>query len=154
MSHVYHKAYNLNISLLRFFTVYGPRGRPDMAPMMFTKRILNGETIKMFGEGDTSRSYTYVDDVVAGTIAALDNPKPYEIYNIGNDKTVTLKDFISILEDICGRKAIIQKEPRHPADVPLTYASIEKAKEMLGYNPETDVKEGLRKMVDWYKERF
>ncbi|MDZ7587504.1 MAG: NAD-dependent epimerase/dehydratase family protein, partial [Patescibacteria group bacterium] len=125
------REYSFPITVLRFFTVYGPKGRPDMAPYLFTKQILEGKTITRFGDGSTSRDYTYIDDIVEGIIAAIDRPQVYEIINLGNNRPVKLNDFIAVIEKITGKKADIQEQPRHPADVKQTYADIAKAKKLL-----------------------
>lgn len=140
----------MNITCLRFFTVYGPRGRPDMAPYIFTKAILNGEPIHMFGEGDTRRDYTYITDILTGIINSLDL-EGYHIINLGNNNPITLKGFIEIIEKHAGKKAIIVKKPIPQGDVHTTYADISKAKNLLNYAPEVSIEEGLKRLVDWYK---
>ncbi len=145
------RKYSFPITVLRFFTVYGPKGRPDMAPYLFTKRILEGKTITRFGDGSTSRDYTYIDDIVEGIIAAVNKPQAYEIINLGNNQPVKLNDFIAMIEKITGEKAIIEEQPRHPADVPQTYADISKAKKLLNWQPKTDLETGMRRFIEWYK---
>ncbi|MDZ4229487.1 MAG: GDP-mannose 4,6-dehydratase [Patescibacteria group bacterium] len=140
----------LPVTILRFFTVYGPAGRPDMAPYLFTQAILAGQPIIRYGDGSTKRDYTYIDDIVSGIVAALNRPLAYEIINLGNNQPVSLKDFIAAIETLTGKKAKIINKPRHPADVPLTYADISKAQKLLGWQPTTDLKTGLTKFIDWY----
>ncbi|MEM3373885.1 MAG: GDP-mannose 4,6-dehydratase [Candidatus Woesearchaeota archaeon] len=154
LCYTYSYLYNLNSSCLRFFTVYGPRGRPDMAPYMFTKNILEGKPIKVYGDGSSKRDYTYVSDVVSGIIAALEKNFKYEIFNLGNSNTVSLNELIKTIEEITGKKAIIKREKMPKGDVPLTYADITKSKRLLGYEPKTNIKEGMQKFYEWYKEVF
>jgi len=151
--YTYHYLHGMNIACLRFFTVYGPRGRPDMIPMMFMKKILAGEPIDQFGDGSSMRDYTYVDDIVSGVIASCDTIKGYEIFNLGNDSPVKLSEFISTLEHVLGKKAQINIKPPFAGDVPLTYADITKARKMLNYDPKTKIDQGLKNMYEWYKTR-
>jgi UDP-glucuronate 4-epimerase len=151
MCHTFSHLYNLNTTCLRFFTVYGPGGRPDMAPYLFTQALFNHQPIKQFGDGSTRRDYTYIDDIVQGVVASLQNPKPFAIYNLGNNQTVSLKDFISTLQEVSGLNAKIIVEASKPGDVPITYADITKAKTELGYSPITDIKTGLANFVSWYR---
>lgn len=148
--HVYHKLYGLPFIALRFFTVYGPGQRPDLAIHRFMRAILKDEPIAMFGDGSTSRDYTYVDDTVQGVLSAIDyNKTSFEIINLGNNYAVSLKDLIAAIEDVMGKKAIINQQPEQPGDVPRTFADISKAKELLNYNPKTELKNGLIKFYDW-----
>lgn len=147
----YHKSYDLPCTCLRYFTVYGPRGRPDMAPYLFLQAILEEKELTMFGSGDSSRDYTYVDDVVAGTIAALDAGLPFEIINVGNSRPVALCHFIGLLERLTGRPAIIRQVPAQRGDLPITCAGIAKAKRLLGYSPQVGIEEGLRRFISWYQ---
>ena len=147
----YHHLYDMDISCLRFFTVYGPRGRPDMAPYKFTKLIVDGEEIKRFGDGSSKRDYTYVSDIVDGILAATDL-KGFEIINLGNNNPVELNYFISVIEDLVGKKAKIKELPIQPGDVNITYADISKAKSLFGYNPKTSIGDGMAKFWHWYKE--
>lgn len=147
----YHEQCKMPITCLRFFTVYGPRGRPDMAVYKFTKLIDEGKPIEVYGDGDTSRDYTYVDDIVSGVLAALHKPFTFEIFNLGNNKTVKLSHLIATIEKALGKKAIIEEMPTQQGDVPITYADISKAQKMLGYNPETKIEQGIKKFVAWYK---
>lgn len=150
--HVYSKLYNLQFVALRFFTVYGPGQRPDLAIHKFTKALLQGEPITMFGDGSTSRDYTYVDDIVQGILAAIEyDQTPFEIINLGNNYTVSLKELIEQLEKITGKKANIVQQPEQPGDVPRTFADISKAQRLLQYNPQTKTEVGLQNFYDWFK---
>lgn len=152
LAYTYHHLYGLNCTSLRFFTVYGPKGRPDMAPYLFTRWVFEDKELTMFGDGSSQRDYTYIDDVVAGVIAALDADLPFEIINLGNSKTVSLKEFISVVEQEVGKPArIVQAKPQ-PGDVPLTNADIRKARELLGYEPRTDIRAGMAQFVSWYRQ--
>lgn len=150
--HAYHHLYHLNITCLRFFTVYGPAGRPDMAPYKFTRKILAGEEILMFGDGSSQRNYTYIDDIIEGIFSALNKKLGYEIINLGGFELVSLKDFISLIENIGGKKAKIKKVAEQPGDMPITSADISKAKQLLNYNPKTDIKKGMTIFIDWFKK--
>lgn len=152
LCYAYAHLYGIKTSCLRFFTVYGPKGRPDMAPYLFTEAVLQGKPIKKFGDGTTRRDYTYIDDIVEGIVAAVEQPFEFEIFNLGNNQPVTLNEFIAEVEAATGKKAIIQQEPMQPGDVEQTYADITKAKKMLGFEPKTSLKQGLKKFVEWYKE--
>lgn len=151
MAYTFNHLYGLQVSGLRFFTVYGPAGRPDMSPFLFTKWILNGERIKLFGDGTQQRDFTYIDDIVSGVVAAINKPRDYEIYNLGNNKPVMILDFIKTIEDITARSAEIEFLPKRDGDVRITCANIGKAAKLLGYKPKTTVHEGLTKFVEWYK---
>jgi UDP-glucuronate 4-epimerase len=152
LCYTYHHLYNMNVVCLRFFTVYGPRGRPDMAPYKFTKLIMEGKPIEVYGDGTTKRDYTYVTDIVSGIISALDI-KGYEIINLGNNNPIELKYFISIIEKNTKIKAKQVKKPMQPGDVNITYADIRKAKKLLKYNPKVPIEEGLKRLVEWYKTK-
>lgn len=143
--------YGLRVVALRYFTVYGPRQRPDLAIHQFTKRIHAGQPIDQFGDGTTRRDYTYIDDIVQGTIAALkyDGPR-FDIFNLGESETIQLKDLISAIEAALGKRAKVNQLPEQPGDVPLTCADISKAKRLLGYKPTTRLSEGLPKFVEWF----
>lgn len=147
----YHKLYGLDIACLRFFTVYGPRGRPDMAAYKFTKRIWEGTPIEMYGDGTTARDYTYVGDIVQGVYAALKKIQGFEIINLGDSQPVKLKDFISIIERAIGKKAMIDQKPIPKGDVPITYADISKAEKLLNYKPKIKIEEGMEIFAEWYK---
>ncbi|MEJ6982161.1 GDP-mannose 4,6-dehydratase [Pedobacter sp. P351] len=152
LGHVYSQLYGIRFLALRFFTVYGPGQRPDLAIHKFFKSILNDQPIPVYGDGSTSRDYTFVSDTVKGVIAAIDyNKSDFEIINLGNHKTVTLAELIEAIESTCGKKAVIDRLPEQPGDVPRTYANISKAQELLGYNPSTGLKEGLDEFYKWFK---
>ncbi|MBW2973155.1 NAD-dependent epimerase [Candidatus Woesearchaeota archaeon] len=151
MAHTYHHLFGLNCTGLRFFTVYGPWGRPDMALFKFVKNTLEGKPIDVYNYGKCKRDFTYVTDIVAGVIAALDNPLPYEIINLGNNVPVELGYFIEIIEKELGKKAIKNMMPLQPGDVPETFADIEKAKKLLGFEPKTKIEEGIKQFIEWYK---
>ena len=151
LGHVYSKLYNIRFVGLRFFTVFGPRQRPDLAIHKFAKKILDSEPIPVFGDGSTQRDYTFVEDIVAGILAAVEYDKsPYEIINLGNNRTVSLSEMIATIEDSFGQKAIINRLPMQAGDVPRTFANISKAQELLGYNPTTNFEEGIEKFKDWF----
>ena len=152
MAHVYHHLFDVHITGLRFFTVYGPWGRPDMAYYAFTNKILNNERIEVFGQGEMKRDFTYIDDIVPAVLRALDTPKDFEIYNLGGNKPVELMHFISVLEKELGVEAAKEFLPMQPGDVRETYAAIEKAKRDLGFKPQIRIEEGLKRFVQWYKE--
>lgn len=149
----YSHLFGIPCSGLRFFTVYGPWGRPDMALFIFTKAILEGKPIQIFNGGDMKRNFTYIDDIVDGIIRVLHTPLPYEIYNIGNGKAEILLNFIEQIELQVGKKAIREYCPIQPGDVPATVADIEKIKN-LGYSPKTNIDEGIPKFVSWYREYY
>lgn len=153
LGHVYSKLFGIRFIALRFFTVYGPSQRPDLAIHKFTKAILAGKPITMYGDGSTSRDYTFVDDTVKGVIAAMRYDKSeFEIINLGNNYSISLKELITSIEEIIGKKAIIELYPDQPGDVPKTFADINKARLLLNYNPQTALKEGLKKFYDWFLE--
>ena len=166
MAHSYSHLYNVPTTGLRFFTVYGPYGRPDMAYFSFTKKILAGEPINVFNNGDMQRDFTYIDDIIKGIIRIIDKPSapqystvttataPYKIYNIGNNQPVTLRRFITAIEDACGRKAQENLLPMQAGDVPITYADIDELVDDIGFKPETSIEEGIEKFVDWYKQYY
>jgi UDP-glucuronate 4-epimerase len=147
----YSKLYKINITCLRFFTVYGPRGRPDMAPYMFSVNIFNGKPIKMFGDGSSKRDYTYVSDIIDGIIGALNRKLRFEIINLGNSNTLSLKEFISTIENVVGKKAVIKKCPMQMGDVPLTFADVSKGNRLIGYEPKVKFKDGINLFWEWYK---
>lgn len=146
----FHLLYGMQCIGLRFFTVYGERGRPDMAPYLFTEKILRGQEIQKFGDGTTKRDYTYISDILSGILGCLTLSAGYEIINLGNNQPVSLNDFIALLEKITGKKALIKKMPMQPGDVNLTFADITKAKQLLGWQPTTSLEQGLRRFVSWY----
>jgi UDP-glucuronate 4-epimerase len=160
-AHSYSHLYRLPTTGLRFFTVYGPWGRPDQAPMLFTKAILEGRPIDVFNAGRMRRDFTYVDDVVEGVMRILVRPPaadsdsaPYAIYNIGNHEAVELDAFIALLERLLGRTAIRRDRAMQPGDVPATYASIERLREAVGFSPRTPLADGLARFVAWYREHY
>ena len=153
LGHVYSKLYGIRFLALRFFTVYGPGQRPDLAIHKFFKSILNNMPIPVYGDGSTSRDYTFVDDIVQGIIAAMDyTGSDFEIINIGNHRTITLTELIEAVEECCGQKALINRLPDQPGDVPRTYADISKAQRLLQYHPSTELAEGLESFYKWFKQ--
>jgi UDP-glucuronate 4-epimerase len=153
MCYVYHHLYNIPISCLRFFTVYGPSGRPDMATYKFTKWIDEGKKVQKFGDGHSKRDYTYVDDIIDGVVSALDKQFEYEIFNLGNSHPIELNYFISIIEKELGKRAKITKLPIQPGDVSITYADISKSRKMLNFQPKVPIVDGIAKFVRWYKKQ-
>ena len=158
IGYTYAHLYGIPATGLRFFTVYGPWGRPDMAPILFTRAIIAGEPIRVFNQGEMWRDFTYIDDVVAGTLAALDRPAhgtpPHALYNLGNHKSEKLLDFIAVLERALGKKAQMNFEPMQPGDVPSTYADIESSRKDLGFEPSTPISAGIPKFVTWYRHYY
>lgn len=148
---IFSSAHGLQTIGFRFFTVYGPRGRPDMAPYIFTDRIARGLPLPKFGDGTTARDYTFIDDIVSGVVSALDCfSEPYGVFNLGNSEVTTLNDFIALIEDILGKKAMIQQLPFQIGDVTITNADITLAKEKLAFSPKTSLREGMEQFVEWY----
>jgi UDP-glucuronate 4-epimerase len=161
IAHSYSHLYRLPTTGLRFFTVYGPWGRPDMAPMLFTKAILAGLPIRVFNDGKMRRDFTYVDDIVEGIVRVIDSPPvaddgsaPYAIYNIGNHEAVELDMFIAVLERLLGRTAIREYAPMQPGDVPATFAAIDRLAALTGFAPHTSLADGLARFVSWYREYY
>jgi UDP-glucuronate 4-epimerase len=153
LGHVYSHLYGIRFIGLRFFTVYGPRQRPDLAIHKFARLIRDGQPIPVFGDGSTRRDYTYVSDVVQGIRGAIDyRDTAYEVVNLGNDRTVSLREMIAGLEDALGLKATVRTLPEQPGDVPQTWASIEKARRLFGYAPSTSYPEGVRRFVEWLRQ--
>ena len=151
LCHTYSHLYDIRTICLRFFTVYGARQRPDLAIHKFSRLIWNNKPIQMFGDGATRRDYTYIDDVIEGVRAAIDYDKSnHEVFNLGESQTIELKHLIGLLEKNLGKKAFIEKKPMQPGDVPVTYADISKAKELLDYNPQTKIEDGIPKFTDWF----
>jgi UDP-glucuronate 4-epimerase len=147
----YSHLYGIRVVALRYFTVYGPRQRPDLAIHQFTRRIYSGQAIDQFGDGSTRRDYTYIDDIIQGTMAALEYDGPlYDVFNLGESQTIQLKDLISAIENALEKKATINRLPEQPGDMPLTYADISKARKLLRYNPTTELSEGLPKFIEWF----
>jgi UDP-glucuronate 4-epimerase len=150
MCYTYHYLYGLDISVVRYFTVYGPAGRPDMSLFRFVQWIHEGRPVTVFGDGSQERDFTYVDDIARGTIAALE-PLGYEVINLGSDQPVVLNDAIALVERLAGASARIERQPRHPADVQATWADIEKARAILNWEPKVGFEEGVGRLVDWYQ---
>jgi UDP-glucuronate 4-epimerase len=154
LAYTYHHLYNLNVSALRFFTVYGPRGRPDMAPFKFIDRVTRGVEIQQFGDGSSSRDYTYIEDIVDGVVRAVDRPHAYEVFNLGKGSGTSLSDFIGLVQKYTKRDAVIRVLPDQPGDVPYTCADVSKAYELLGYKPKVSFEEGIRRTVVWYNQAY
>jgi UDP-glucuronate 4-epimerase len=166
MAHTYSHLYNIPTTGLRFFTVYGPYGRPDMAYFSFTKKILKGEIIDVYNNGEMQRDFTYIDDIVEGIVRIMDKiptsqssatstaTAPYKIYNIGNNQPVTLRRFITAIEKACRKKAKENLLPMQPGDVPVTYANIDELINEIDFKPETTIEEGILNFVTWYKEYY
>ena len=172
MAHTYSHLFNIPTTGLRFFTVYGPWGRPDMAPIIFADKILRGETIDVFNYGKHRRDFTYIDDIVSGIIHALDNPAransnwtgnnpdpasslaPYRIYNIGSNNPVELLRFIELMEQGLGKKAVKNLLPMQPGDVPDTYANVDSLANAVGYKPQTSIEEGVERFIQWYRDYY
>jgi UDP-glucuronate 4-epimerase len=147
----YSHLYQMRVVALRYFTVYGPRQRPDLAIHQFTRRIYAGQPIEQFGDGTTRRDYTYIDDVIQGTMAALKYDGPlFDIFNLGESDTIQLKDLIAAIENALGKKAKVNRMPEQPGDMPLTCADISKARKLLGYNPTTRFNDGLPRFIEWF----
>jgi len=154
LCHTYSHLYGLRCICLRFFTVYGPRQRPDLAIHKFAKLISEGKPIPVFGDGTTRRDYTYVDDIIDGVMAAIDYDKSnYEVINLGESRTVELRELISLLEKELDTPATIDRQPPQPGDVPQTFADISKARALLGYDPKTQIEEGLHRFVEWFQAK-
>lgn len=155
LCYTFHHLYNFKVIVLRFFTVYGPRQRPDMAVHKFTRAIDQGQEITLYGDGKSKRDYTYISDAVDGIMAALNSDGlKFEIFNLGNSRMVELRELVTTVEEYLGRKAKIRWLPDQPGDVPVTFADISKAKEILGYNPQVTIKEGVDRFVSWYRGDF
>jgi UDP-glucuronate 4-epimerase len=154
MAHAYSHLFGIPCTGLRYFTVYGPWGRPDMALFLFTDAILKGRPIEVYNYGRMKRDFTYIDDIVAGTLAAMERPFPFQVFNLGNAQSVELLEFIAILEGELGKKAEKNMLPMQPGDVAETAADIRKSEEMLGFRPRTSLKEGIRRFVAWYRDYY
>ena len=153
LGHVYHHVYGMDVTMLRFFTVYGPRQRPDLAIHKFANLISAGKPIPVFGDGSTARDYTYIDDIVEGVIACTKKNFGYEIFNLGEAQAFKLNQLIEMLELFLGKKAIIDRQSPQPGDVPITFADILKARIKLGYNPEVKILRGLPMFIEWYRKQ-
>ena len=158
LCHTYHHLYDINTAYLRFFTVYGPRQRPDLAIHKFMTRIQNDETIPVYGEGSSKRDYTYIDDIIDGVVKALnfvrENDGCFEVFNLGESRTVSLSEMIETIEIVVGKQAKIERLPMQPGDVNITYADVSKARKMLGYTPSMDFEEGIYNFHQWLTKRF
>ena len=152
MGYTYHHLHGLNFTALRFFNVYGPRGRPDMMPFIVTEGIVNQREIVLFDGGQMKRDWTYIDDIVSGIIAALDQPLGYQLINLGRGKPILMTDFVEIIEELAGRKAILATPPAPLSEPQITFADIDKARRLLGYNPQTSLEVGLCKFWAWYQD--
>jgi len=154
LCHTYSHLYGLRAVCLRFFTVYGARQRPDLAIHKFARLMTEGKPIPVFGDGTTRRDYTYIDDIISGARAAMDfDQSNYEVINLGESRTVELRELITLLEKELGVRAVVDRQPPQPGDVPQTYANIEKARKLLGYNPQTQIEDGIHKFVEWFRQR-
>ncbi len=153
IGYTYHNLHQMNFTALRFFSVYCPRGRPDMMPFMVTDRIVKGEEIKLFDAGQMKRDWTYINDIVGGIIAALERPLGYQIINLGRGEPVLMADFVEIIEDLVGQKAALTTPPAPASEPKITFANIDKARKLLAYNPQTSVVDGLSKLWVWYRQK-
>jgi len=151
MAHAYHFLYGIDVTVVRYFTVYGPAGRPDMVMFRFAKWIMEGKPLKLNGDGTQTRGFTYVDDIARGTIQAL-KPVGYEIVNLGGHQSISINDLIAILEEYIGKKAEIEHQPFHKADMVANHADVSKASKILGWEPAVSLEEGIRQMVDWHED--
>lgn len=151
LTHSYHHLYGIDATVLRFFTVYGPAGRPDLALFRFVQWIVEGRPVRINGDGTQSRGFTYIDDIARGILAAL-KPVGYEIINLGGHEVITINDLVTLIEDITGQKAIVQHGPPNPADMFTNWADVSKARELLGWAPEYDMRRGTEKLVEWYMQ--
>lgn len=152
--HFYHYAYDFDIYCLRFFTVYGPRQRPEMAIHKFTRAIREGKPISVYGDGSSYRDYTYIDDIIDGIIKSIKKLRGYEILNLGESRTTSLIDLIKLIENAIGKKAILEFHPRQSGDVLVTFAAIDKAKQLIGYNPQVPIHTGIVKFIEWFNSRL
>ena len=150
LSHTYHSLYGMRINVVRPFTVYGPRGRPDMAPWLFIEAALGGKVIRKFGDGTTRRDYTFIDDFAAGFVNAIDREIGFEIFNLGNSATVSLNEALDTVSAVTGKKLNIEQLPAQPGDVELTNADVSKARKLLGYDPKTSFRDGMSIFHDWF----
>ncbi len=152
LCHTYHHLYGLPLTCLRFFTVYGPRCRPDLAIAKFTRLIDEGKPIPMFGDGSMRRDFTYIEDIVDGVIRSVEKCSGFRVYNLGESRPIVLRDMISTIGDALGKEPVIDPQPEQPGDVKVTYADVSRSKKELGYDPKTDFADGIRRYVDWYHE--
>lgn len=151
MGYTYHNLFDISFTAVRFFSVYGPRGRPDMMPFIITDSIVNDEVFQLYNAGEMHRDWTYVGDIVQGVIAALETPLGYERLNLGRGQPVRMADFVTLIEELVGKQARMETPPAPASEPPITYADISKARRLLGYDPQVSVKEGLAKFWDWYQ---
>ena len=151
LCHTYHHLYGLPVTSLRFFTVYGPRQRPEMAIHQFTRLIDLGKPLTLYGDGTSSRDYTHIDDIVEGVLAALSAPIGSEVINLGGSRVTELRQLVILIEKALGKKATVEFRPEQAGDVPITFADVGKARRLLGYEPRTPIEEGIQKFVEWYK---
>ena len=151
LCYTYHALFGLDVTVFRYFTVYGPAGRPDMSPFRFVQWIFEGRPVTVYGDGRQSRDFTYVDDIARGTVAGL-RPLGYQVINLGSDQPVVLMDLVRLVEELAGRQAILEFRPAHPADVPATWADIGRAEQLLGWRPRVSFREGVERLVDWYRD--
>jgi len=154
LAYTYHHLYKLNITGLRFFTVYGPRGRPDMAPFKFIDRVSRGVEMQQYGDGSSSRDYTYITDIVDGVVRSIDRRHKYQVFNLGKGEGTSLKEFIDLVQKHVGKKAIIKILPDQPGDVPYTCADVAKAQQYLGYKSTISFEDGIRRTAEWYKNAY
>jgi UDP-glucuronate 4-epimerase len=150
LAHSYHHLFDIDVTIVRYFTVYGPAGRPDLAIFRFVKWVMEGEPIRINGDGNQSRGFTYVDDIARGTIAAL-KPLGYEIINLGGHEVISINGLVKLIEDLTGKKANVQYGPPNLADMFMNQANVTKAREMLGWNPQVNLREGIGNLIEWYK---
>jgi UDP-glucuronate 4-epimerase len=153
-AHVYSHLYELNATGLRYFTVYGPWGRPDMSPMLFARAIMEDRPIEVFNHGDMQRDFTYIDDIVEGTIRVLDRPSRFAVYNIGNHQPVELLDYIAALEKALGKRAKVELKPMQPGDVKATYADTDALRKAVGFAPSTPLTTGLERFAAWFRQYY
>ena len=152
LCHTYHHLENISVTCLRYFTVYGPRQRPDLAIHKFAKLIEQGRAIPVYGDGSMMRDFTYIDDIIDGTTAAIEKCNGFNIYNLGESQPITVNDLIAEIEKALGKKAVREKLPPQPGDVERTYADVTKAEKDLGYKPSTSIRDGLEKFTAWFRE--
>jgi UDP-glucuronate 4-epimerase len=150
LAHAYHYLHKIDVSVVRYFTVYGPAGRPDLALFRFTQWIKEGRPVQVYGDGEQSRGFTYLDDIARGTIQAL-KPLGYEIINLGGHEVITINDLITLIEDVVGKKAIVEHGPAVLADMRSNWADVRKAGELLGWEPQVDLREGVKRLAEWYE---
>ena len=153
LAHTYHHLHGFDVVCLRFFTVYGPRQRPDLAIHKFTSAIVRGKTVEIYGDGGVRRDYTHIRDILQGVLACLDREFGFEIINLGESRTVELRELVRLIEKAAGKTARVRQLPAQPGDVPITYADITKARRLLGYNPQVNIEDGIEQFVDWFRNQ-